>query len=365
MLGKWSNQCVSSARIRELVTNGTLTPFDYIKAKKVAEGEKSKWEKPKMILRHDGFKEKVEKDWAKLQNVRTMLNQLWKAQRDSLLAKITKTEPEPSFKSFRSKENKKNLKNKLQKGCVRFWNDDVDVLKENSYSPKKRLQNAIKTGVKAECLNNSTKYKYILDDLNGGDDLDQAAYETKRKEVEDWLFKLDLHNKWGVYIFYDNEKPLYVGETGLRKSSEKWINGTYHKRFFELSDEHFPLTKPSIKDKEWSLKCTKIRILLLNTHGAKDDSIEKIKSQEMERLLILKYGLEELLNEKPGTKKGPIDDVLSELESEIDGLCDDGELLDIEAKFKQEKEKLQQEIERLNQKLEQQIPDRIPNHQTE
>ena len=46
------------------------------------------------------------------------------------------------------------------------------------------------------------------------------------------------------------------------------------------------------------------------------------------------------------TKNGPIDDVISELESEIDGLCDDGELLDIEAKFKQEKEKLQQEIER-------------------
>ena len=279
-----------------------------------------------------------------------------------MLAKITGTEAEAELNGLRRKKNNEKLKNKLQKDCVSFWNDDVDVLIENSPSPQKILQIQIKKKIAADCLNNPEKF--TLDGLSGEVSLDQAAYESKRKKIEDWLCASGFSNESGVYIFYVNEKPLYVGETALRLTKGgNWNNGTFIKRFFEGDAAHFTKEIPS-DGKTWTLLCTKIRFFLPKNKST-TAGIQKINAQEMERLLILKYDLDELRNEKPGTKKGPIDDILSELESEIDGLCDDGELLDVKAKFKQEKEKLQLEIERLNQKLEQQIPDRIPNHQTE
>ena len=54
----------------------------------------------------------------------------------------------------------------------------------------------------------------------------------------------------------------------------------------------------------------------------------------MERLLILKYDLDKLKNKNPGTKQSSVDDILSKLESEITGLCEDGELADLKKNLK-------------------------------
>ena len=74
---------------------------------------------------------------------------------------FTRPEAEPSFDKFRSKENAENLKNKLEKGCVSFWNDDVDVLIENS-EPQKILQKAIKRKIAADCLNYPEKFTWMV-----------------------------------------------------------------------------------------------------------------------------------------------------------------------------------------------------------
>ena len=312
--GHWISEPVNGKRIQELVTQGTLTSDDFLR------------EAGQMI--RNAFPE-AEKHWAKLRRIRVELNKLWEAQLDSLMSKITnpdftRPEAEPSFYKFRSKENAENLKNKLEKGCVSFWNDDVDVLIENS-EPQKILQKAIKRKIAADCLNYPEKF--TLDGLSGEVALDQAAYESKRKKIKDWLCASGFSTKSGVYIFYNNEKPLYVGETALRlKKDGNWSIGTFNDRFFNGSAAHFTKEIPSSKDKGWSRLCTKIRIFLPKSTDT-NAGIQKTNAQEMERLLILKYDLDELDNKQPGTKKGPIDDILSELESEIDGLCDDGELL--------------------------------------
>jgi hypothetical protein len=347
VFGKWTGEEVSAERIRELVTNGSLTPYDFIREEVTENGEK-KWKKF-MICKHgDEEFTNIREDWAKLQSVRTRLDELWKAQRDSLLSQITGTEAEAELNELRRKKNNEKLKNKLQKDCVSFWNDDVDVLIENSPSPQKILQIQIKKKIAADCLNNPEKF--TLDGLSGEVSLDQAAYESKRKKIEDWLCASGFSNESGVYIFYVNEKPLYVGETALRLTKGgNWNNGTFIKRFFEGDAAHFTKEIPS-DGKTWTLLCTKIRFFLPKNKST-TAGIQKINAQEMERLLILKYGLEELLNEKPGTKKSPIDDILRELESEIDGLCDDGELLKKGATHDREKEKWNKKQKELEKKL--------------
>lgn len=221
------------------------------------------------------------------------------------------------------------------------------------------MQKEIKTGVRADCFNNPNRY--CIDGLERVEVIDGEAYEKKKQKVRDWLSRSNFYNEWGVYIFYNGDgKPEYIGEAApFSDRFGNWRNGKFGDRFFDNTNSHFRTKKP------WCLQCTKIRILLLKTFGGNAESVMKEKSQAMERLLILKYNLDELQNIQSGTKKSPADDILSKLESEVEGLCDDGELIEMEARFKQEKEKLQLEIERLKQKLEQVIPDRNPNHLTE
>jgi hypothetical protein len=377
ILGEWTGEEVSAERIRELVTNGSLTPYDFIKVQVTENGEK-KWKKF-MIRKHadeefsmeEEFKE-IEQDRAKLHSIRAKLDQLWKAQRDSLLAKITGTNPEkalditrgdkieflPIHKKANEKQQVHRFVKDIEESCLIYWREAEDLFETpDNNEPEGGLQKAIKSGLQADCLNNPEKY--CIDGLEGDAELDDVAYVEKRKKVEDWLHSKEFHSQWGAYIFYENDEPLYVGETGLRKSKDrKWKNGTYGKRFLEGDSAHFPSRKPSIKDKEWSFNCTKIRILLLNTYGKKGDSVKKEKSQAMERLLILKYDLAKLQNTKPGTKQSPLDDILSKLESEITGLCHDGELVEKgkksekqKAKLKGEKTKLENKIKKLTNEL--------------
>ena len=117
-----------------------------------------------------------------------------------------------------------------------------------------------------------------MEGLHSVDDLDQVAYMAKRKVIEDWLCSSGFLNEWGVYIFYDNEKPLYVGETGLRKKvAIIGIMELFIKRFFEGNGAHFTKEIPSSNDKmEPSLYQNSVSSA---KHPWGDDSIEKIMSQ--------------------------------------------------------------------------------------
>ena len=362
--GQWITFFVTAKQIRELVINGTLNPYDFIRKNVNEVGKDPQWKKfmirknaDEEITQEEEFKDIVQ-DWTKLLSVRTKLDQLWKAQRDSLLAKITQTDSEKTldktrgdkipFKPIHKTGNISQVHRfvkDIEESCLSYWRKAEDILETlGNNEPEGCLQKEIKNGVRADCFKNPNKY--CIDGLERVEVIDGEAYEKKKQKVRDWLSRSGFYNKWGVYIFYNGDgKPEYIGEAApFTDRFGNWRNGNFGDRFFNNTNSHFQTKKP------WCLQFTKIRILLLNTFGGNAESVKKEKSQAMERMLILKYNLDELQNIQSGTKKSPADDILSKLESEVEGLCDDGELIEMEARFKQEKEKLQLEIERLKQK---------------
>ena len=328
MLGEWRGP-VSAERILQLITNGTLNPYDLI----MKEGQE---DKKSIICKHDDFKKDIGREWAKLRSVRAKLDQLWKAQRDSLLAAITGTNPEktleiirgdkieflPIHKKADEKQQVHRFVEDIEKSCLSYWRKaDKDLLSQYyTDEPKKIFQKEIKKWVKEECLKKPDKYS--IDQLSECSNSGEKEYKLKKNKVLGWLAKSQLCRKWGIYIFYDiNDQPLYVGETATRQTTGGgWTNGNFEDR----AKDHFN------KAKKWALRCTKIRILLLNTWN---NSFKDV-SQAMERLLILKYDLDKLKNKNPGTKQSSVDDILSKLESEITGLCEDGELADLKKNLK-------------------------------
>ena len=77
VLGKWVEVAVEKDRIHELLTNGTLSPYDLIR-RSSGDGADQK-----VISKHDDFNmDEVWESWRKLIKVRSQLDMLWKAQRD-------------------------------------------------------------------------------------------------------------------------------------------------------------------------------------------------------------------------------------------------------------------------------------------
>ena len=145
--GQWITFFVTAKRIRELVINGTLNPYDFIRKNLNEVGKDPQWKKF-MIRKHadeeisqeEEFKDIV-KDWTKLLSVRTKLDQLWKAQRDSLLAKITQTDSEKTldktrgdkipFKPIHKTGNISQVHRfvkDIEESCLSYWRKAEDIL---------------------------------------------------------------------------------------------------------------------------------------------------------------------------------------------------------------------------------------------
>ena len=95
LLSVWHGP-VEAARIKELVLNGTLSPADYVKD---AEDPNAK---PVILHEHPSDDlNGINAEWMKLRAVVRVLDRLWIAQRDALMAQITDTTPEDALKEIR------------------------------------------------------------------------------------------------------------------------------------------------------------------------------------------------------------------------------------------------------------------------
>ena len=120
--GGWISEPVSRERILELVTSGTLTPYDFVKV-----GFESK-------LICDLWEDNTaEEHWAMLRKIRVDLNRYWEVQLDSLMSKITKTKTELSFDKLKSSSYQRIQKKEIEHGLLTYWRSapsDVNKLEK-------------------------------------------------------------------------------------------------------------------------------------------------------------------------------------------------------------------------------------------
>jgi hypothetical protein len=285
--GEWTGP-VSADRIRELVTNGTLNPYDFIRGN----GEKS------MISKHGEFTN-FREDWVKLRSVRVKLDQLWKTKRDALLAKITGTEPEERLSEL---QNNDPTINKIIDECKNYWRKEPDGLEGGGIKEKGALnieiRKRIREGVPVPVL------KDLLIPIDNEPTLNAANYEAKRIVVRDWLRETHLALDFGVYVFEKHDNIIYVGQTAPN-------GGGFEKR---IIGGHFQ------KEEEWCQKCTTIRVFKLNQNVGTGTTVERCRA--LERLILFyKFGNQDtLLNQQQGTSHSSMDEIEKFINSEINKL---------------------------------------------
>jgi hypothetical protein len=300
ILGKWvggNEEPILAERIRELVTNGSLTPYDFIR-EEVTENGAKKWKKF-MICKHgDEEFTNIREDWAKLQSVRTRLDKLWKAQRDSLLAQITGTDAEAELIRLR-REN--NFSEETEAVCLGYWRTDKN--------------DKIIGALRKEMSERSTKdspYSFKFEKPEG-------SLAEKRDEIFKWFQQNNsneskIEKGFGCYSFENDEGVLYVGEASSRTFKARMV-------------DHFA------NGKEWCEKADLVNFWLLDNSKLKSGT-SKQRAQLLERVLILYHqpslnlteGMKEI---KGGEIRSDTDILLDNIKSEITGLCEDGELSEL------------------------------------
>ena len=314
--GQWITFFVTAKRIRELVINGTLNPYDFIRKNLNEVGKDPQWKKF-MIRKHadeeisqeEEFKDIV-KDWTKLLSFRTKLDQLWKAQRDSLLAKITGTEAE-----LNELRRNNDFSEKAEEECLSYWRNEPDGLKDRNDECKGALNIEIRKrivgGLPGKCLKG-------LNYSSSGQAMDPVAYDSKKNEVRNWLEDNGLDHPGGVYLFERNGDLLYVGQTtsGINSGfGERIVNG------------HFQEEKTKTITNSKCHECDTITIYPVNRGVGTGP--EQTRTRDLEKMFIRKQ--KGRYNENDGTLYSrrfygdnnyinPIEKILSFLKTEIEDL---------------------------------------------
>ena len=304
ILGLWVQDAVEKERIYELLTNGTLSPYDLIK-RTSGDGRDQR-----VISKHEDFDpDEVWKSWRKLINLRSKLDELWKSQRDSLLAKITETEPESNLSQLRKASNYEDT---VRENCLTFWRNEPVGRSLLDKQIKKRHY--------------TTQFKsYIAKGL---------SFDS----LSNWLAGQGLDGNFGCYAFFNNSSDsevqtcLYVGMTaklGFRQRLKNHFDNTksctqnFHKiHFWRINKKSVPGTSELDELKKRQIRCW-----------------------VLEKLLIKKY--QPLENDTKGNLKDSCDKIIDIIHSEIRGLCQDGELLSIEKSLEEKRDlisKLQKEL---------------------
>lgn len=287
--GEWTGP-VPADRIRELVTNGTLNPYDFIRGN----GEKS------MISKHGEFTN-FREDWVKLRSVRVKLDQLWKTKRDALLAKITGTEPEEKLSEL---QNNNPTINKIIDECKNYWRKEPDGLEVDGIKEKGALNIEIKKRIRGAVP--VPVLKDLLVPIDNEPELNDANYQAKRIVVRDWLRDKSLAAEFGVYVFEKHDDIIYVGQTAPPNNG-----GGFERR---IIDGHFT------NREEWCQKCTTIRVFKLNQNVGKGTPDDKCRA--LERLILFyKFGNQDtLLNQQKGASHSSMDEIDKFINSEINKL---------------------------------------------
>ena len=143
------------------------------------------------------------------------------------------------------------------------------------------------------------------------------------EKLSNWLIKNNLDGRSGCYAFFDRQSCLYVGMT--------------NKGFEDRLKKHF-----DDDDKTFTNEFDRVEFWLINQSGefeAENNEKENVNlGAEIGKLLIKKFQPSE--NENKGNLSDPCEQLVKIIDSEISGLCKDGELLDKENSISELKEAL-------------------------
>ena len=219
----------------------------------------------------DTLKEADDKGLSKYQlikAIRTDLDLLWKAQRESLICHIRGIELDSDFETTRKQA--KDIKSRVKEACLSYWK------KANSY------EGWIEELVWQDCD--------IQRKLRGD------GCEAKFQDAVDWLTEAKLIDKAGCYCFKNGKEYLYIGKAGTGDSNlGRRLRDHRRSVYFEHAT-HLRVVIPRYKT--WISK--------------------------LERLLLLQHPDAQYNDATPTMGRNPVDDTLELLMSEMDDLLQDG-----------------------------------------
>jgi hypothetical protein len=189
------DQPVDKDMMLELVSRGTLTPYDFVQI--CVDGNDD--QTPKMIS--EVFPESIEK-WALLRKIRSYFNKLWEAQLDDIMAMISSgqhpnlqlRQAERTLEDYRNNLTFNSIENELKK----LWDEgNGSKFVSNEIKYRKRANDPVEI---TDLYPVAGEEEYL-----SADDLD--------KKYQDLEEKLHLRS-WdrGVYVFWSGDEPTYVGK---------------------------------------------------------------------------------------------------------------------------------------------------------
>ena len=200
--------------------------------------------------------------------IRTDLDLLWKAQRESLISHIRGEDLDPVYETTRKQA--KIIKSRVKEACFHYW---------------KRTK----------------AYDAWIDELVWKDcDIQRRlrgeGCEAKFEDAETWLTEAKLIDKAGCYCFKNGKDYLYIGKAGMGDSSlGRRLRDHRRSVYFEHAT-HLRVIIPRYKT--WISK--------------------------LERLLLLSYPDAQYNDATPTIGRNPADDTLELLTSEMNDLLSDG-----------------------------------------
>jgi len=190
------DQPVDKDIILELVSRGTLTPYDFVQiCPQGNDGDPS----PKMIS--EVFPESIKK-WASLRKIRSYFNKLWEAQLDDIMAMISSgqhpnlqlRQAERTLEDFRNKLTFSSIENELKK----LWNKgDNSKFVRNEIMYRKRANDPVEL---TDLFPVADEKEYL-----SSDDLDKKYQDLEQKSQK-------KRKDRGVYVFWSGDEPTYVGK---------------------------------------------------------------------------------------------------------------------------------------------------------
>ncbi len=203
-----------------------------------------------------------------LKAIRSDLDLLWKAQRESLISQIRAIDLDPAYETTRKQA--KLIKARVRESILAYW------------SQGRIYEHWIRDLVWKDCD--------IQRKLRG------SGCDEKYADAKQWLTEAKLIDESGCYCFKANKEYLYIGKAGGGESNlGKRLN------------EH--------RHKVWLEEATHLRIIIPR---------HRSWISKLERLLLMSYPASRY-NTAMGTKgNNPADHILELLDKEMDDLLTDG-----------------------------------------
>ncbi|MGH9426988.1 MAG: GIY-YIG nuclease family protein [Terriglobia bacterium] len=212
-----------------------------------------------------------------IREIREHLDQLWEAQKESIIATIKKERLDPAYE--RTRKQKREILDKILTNAEQFWRQ---------------------TGLLKKWIHDLTREDDdgLLDYRHKFWRGSEAGHEQEKfDDLCRWLEKKGLADRAGCYCFKTDDKYRYIGKADVLRDR---IKQHERERYFTYSNA--------------------IRIVIPR---------DKRKLGELERLLILGHDPDE--NRKSGTLGGtPLDDLLGFLEREVNELNEDAPLRELD-----------------------------------